>query len=109
MSDSGWRADRLRLRQILTNLLSNAVKFTPERGRIFISARRLGGTVPHGRKRQRRGVVVVQDGVIEVEEDRRDRLRHVGSFAAAVSLRIRVATALSSVAAVASSFLASAS
>jgi CheY-like chemotaxis protein/anti-sigma regulatory factor (Ser/Thr protein kinase) len=37
------RADRLRLRQILTNLLSNAVKFTPDHGRIFISARRVGG------------------------------------------------------------------
>jgi signal transduction histidine kinase/CheY-like chemotaxis protein len=38
-------ADRLRLRQVLTNLLSNAVKFTPDGGRIFIGARRLGGDV----------------------------------------------------------------
>lgn len=31
-------ADRVRLRQILTNLLSNAVKFTPEAGRVSVSA-----------------------------------------------------------------------
>jgi signal transduction histidine kinase/DNA-binding response OmpR family regulator len=31
-------ADRIRLRQILDNLLSNAIKFTPEDGRIHLSA-----------------------------------------------------------------------
>ncbi|MFI7600389.1 response regulator [Actinoplanes sp. NPDC049681] len=35
-------ADPMRLRQILTNLLSNAIKFTPEHGKIFIAARRVG-------------------------------------------------------------------
>ncbi|MEV4642649.1 response regulator [Actinoplanes sp. NPDC049548] len=35
-------ADPLRLRQILTNLLSNAIKFTPEGGKIFVVARRVG-------------------------------------------------------------------
>jgi PAS domain S-box-containing protein len=38
-------ADRLRFKQILVNLLTNAVKFTPERGRITISALAHGGCV----------------------------------------------------------------
>jgi PAS domain S-box-containing protein len=37
-SDLCVRADRIRLKQIVVNLLSNAVKFTPESGRIEISA-----------------------------------------------------------------------
>ena len=36
----GQTADELRLKQALFNLLSNAVKFTPEGGRVTISARR---------------------------------------------------------------------
>ena len=32
------RADRLRIKQILLNLLSNAIKFTPEGGRVAVSA-----------------------------------------------------------------------
>lgn len=36
------QADRMRLRQIITNLLSNAIKFTPDQGKIFIVARRVG-------------------------------------------------------------------
>ncbi|OJF12477.1 response regulator [Couchioplanes caeruleus] len=38
-------ADRTRLRQIVTNLLSNAIKFTPEQGKIFVAARRVGHDV----------------------------------------------------------------
>ena len=39
------RADPLRFRQILDNLLSNAIKFTPEGGRIALSAVRESGEV----------------------------------------------------------------
>jgi signal transduction histidine kinase/CheY-like chemotaxis protein len=39
------RADPIRLRQILTNLLSNAIKFTPDGGRIFVAAQRVGGQI----------------------------------------------------------------
>ncbi|GIJ45649.1 hypothetical protein Val02_25350 [Virgisporangium aliadipatigenens] len=39
------RADRLRLRQMITNLLSNAIKFTPEGGTITISAHDGDGAV----------------------------------------------------------------
>lgn len=34
--------DRVRFKQIIYNLLSNAIKFTPERGELFITARRQG-------------------------------------------------------------------
>ncbi len=37
------RQDQARLQQVLNNLLSNAIKFTPEGGRIKISARRTTG------------------------------------------------------------------
>lgn len=37
------RADPVRFKQICFNLLSNAVKFTPERGRITLSARQMVG------------------------------------------------------------------
>jgi PAS domain S-box-containing protein len=39
------RADERKFRQILLNLLSNAVKFTPEGGRVQVSARRDGDEV----------------------------------------------------------------
>ena len=38
-------ADERKFKQILLNLLSNAVKFTPEGGRIDVSARRVDGSV----------------------------------------------------------------
>jgi signal transduction histidine kinase len=37
--------DERKIKQILLNLLSNAVKFTPEGGRIEISARQINGSV----------------------------------------------------------------
>ena len=38
-------ADPRRFRQIMTNLLSNAIKFTPDGGRIYLAARRVGGDI----------------------------------------------------------------
>ncbi|MGB9938783.1 ATP-binding protein [Methanosarcina sp.] len=37
------RADRTKLRQILYNLMNNAIKFTPEKGRVTVSARKKEG------------------------------------------------------------------
>lgn len=37
------RADRIKLRQILYNLMNNAIKFTPEKGRVTVSARKNEG------------------------------------------------------------------
>jgi len=40
-----FRADERKVKQILLNLLSNAVKFTPEGGRVAVTATRQGGAV----------------------------------------------------------------
>ena len=54
--------DQAKVQQILTNLLSNAIKFTPEGGRIVVSARR---------DRQDQLLLTVEDtGVGIAEEDR---------------------------------------
>jgi signal transduction histidine kinase len=54
--------DQAKVQQILTNLLSNAIKFTPEGGRIVVSARR---------DRQEHLLLTVEDtGVGIAEEDR---------------------------------------
>jgi signal transduction histidine kinase len=54
--------DQSKVQQILTNLLSNAIKFTPEGGRINVSARR----TPAGMLE----ILVVDTGVGIAEEDR---------------------------------------
>src|SRR5204863_8648661 len=40
-----FRADERKFKQILLNLLSNAVKFTPQGGRVDVTATRLDGAV----------------------------------------------------------------
>ncbi len=54
--------DRVKIQQILTNLLSNAIKFTPEGGRIMVSARK--------DDRDRLVMTVTDTGVGIAEEDR---------------------------------------
>lgn len=59
--------DQVKVQQILTNLLSNAIKFTPEGGRIRISAHRS----IHPQDRQANLIVAVADtGVGIAKEDR---------------------------------------
>ncbi len=55
--------DQVKVQQILTNLLSNAIKFTPEGGRITVSARR---------DERRRLVVTVSDTGVGIAEEDRD-------------------------------------
>jgi signal transduction histidine kinase len=40
-----WVADDRKFKQIMVNLLSNAVKFTPAKGRVTVTAKRVGGGV----------------------------------------------------------------
>jgi signal transduction histidine kinase len=54
--------DQTKIQQILTNLLSNAVKFTPEGGRITVTASRLEG--------HQLSISVADTGVGIAEEDR---------------------------------------
>jgi signal transduction histidine kinase len=56
-----WIADERKLKQVLLNLLSNAVKFTPEGGRVNLSARRENGAIE---------ISVADTGVGIAEEDR---------------------------------------
>ncbi len=60
VASSACRGDPYRTRQVLANLLSNAVKFTPDEGRVGLSARREGDIVR---------VEVVDSGVGVSEED----------------------------------------
>lgn len=63
-------ADPLRLRQILNNLLSNAVKFTPEGGRVVVTAR----AIPAARYRPAEAEIVVQDSGIGIREEDLERI-----------------------------------
>jgi signal transduction histidine kinase len=58
------RQDAGKLRQILYNLLSNAIKFTPEGGRVTLSARAEG----------RYAVIQVEDTGIGIAEEDRDKI-----------------------------------
>lgn len=53
------RADRDRLKQVLTNLLSNAIKYTPEGGKIHISVQH---TVE-------KGILIIEDNGIGIPEN----------------------------------------
>ncbi|MEZ5400504.1 MAG: PAS domain S-box protein [Bryobacteraceae bacterium] len=67
------RADHTRLRQILFNLLSNAVKFTPQSGRVEISA---------ARRRQKVAISVADTGIGIASPDHEaifDKFYQVGS------------------------------
>jgi signal transduction histidine kinase len=57
-------ADGLKIRQVVVNLLANAVKFTPEGGRIMVSARAVGDCVR----------VSVQDTGVGIAVEDRDRI-----------------------------------
>ena len=58
------QADRRKLTQIVVNLLANAVKFTPERGRIEMSARPVDGAI----------AVAVTDTGIGISMDEQSRI-----------------------------------
>jgi two-component system, NarL family, sensor histidine kinase EvgS len=46
-ADAEWhvRADSMRFKQVLVNLVGNAIKFSPDRGRIELAARKVGGQI----------------------------------------------------------------
>jgi signal transduction histidine kinase len=60
-------ADRQRLEQILTNLIGNAIKFTPEGGKIMVSAKSLNG-------QENRVAISVKDSGIGIPEDQREKI-----------------------------------
>jgi signal transduction histidine kinase/DNA-binding response OmpR family regulator len=58
------RGDELKLKQVVLNLLSNAVKFTPDGGRVDVTARVDGGDA----------VVSVRDTGVGIPDEERDRI-----------------------------------
>src|SRR5262249_10259828 len=67
------QADERKIRQVVLNLLSNAIKFTPERGRIDVSARPRDGSLE---------VSVTDTGIGIASEDQEavfEEFRQVGS------------------------------
>ncbi|MFZ6741869.1 response regulator [Undibacterium sp. JH2W] len=56
--------DEIKVKQVIYNLLSNAVKFTPEGGRVHLSARRIDGhQVPAGRFEHYLEIMVSDSGI----------------------------------------------
>lgn len=62
--DMQVEADELRVKQVLVNLLTNAVKFTPDGGRVRVSARREAGAT----------AILVSDTGIGVPDEDRERI-----------------------------------
>ncbi|MDR3230755.1 MAG: response regulator [Synergistaceae bacterium] len=67
-------ADDRRLRQVLANLLSNAVKYTPEKGRVRLSAKRVGTDEEDKNSGECAIRFEVSDTGIGISEEQRARL-----------------------------------
>ncbi|MFZ6731458.1 response regulator [Undibacterium sp. Ji42W] len=61
--------DEVKVKQIIYNLLSNAVKFTPEGGRVHISARRIDGYLVAGGRFEHYLEIMVSDSGIGIPEE----------------------------------------
>ncbi|MCH8618326.1 response regulator [Undibacterium sp. TS12] len=66
--------DEVKVKQIIYNLLSNAVKFTPEGGRIHLSARRVDGHAVPGGRYEHYLEIMVSDSGIGIPEDAQSQL-----------------------------------
>lgn len=61
--------DEVKLKQIIYNLLSNAVKFTPEGGRVHLSARRIDGYQAAGGRFEHYLEITVSDSGIGIPQE----------------------------------------
>ncbi|MBI1771561.1 MAG: response regulator, partial [Burkholderiales bacterium] len=66
--------DEVKVKQIIYNLLSNAVKFTPEGGRVHISARRVDGYQVAGGRFEHYLEIMVSDSGIGIAADAQSEL-----------------------------------
>ena len=66
--------DEVKLKQIIYNLLSNAVKFTPEGGRIHVSARRVDGHKVLGGRFEHYLEIMVSDSGIGIHQEEQSQL-----------------------------------
>ena len=66
--------DEVKVKQIIYNLLSNAVKFTPEGGRVHISARRVDGYQVTGGRFEHYLEIMVSDSGIGIPADAQSEL-----------------------------------
>ncbi|MFZ6777249.1 response regulator [Undibacterium sp. Ji83W] len=66
--------DEVKVKQIIYNLLSNAVKFTPEGGRVHISARRVDGYQVTGGRFEHYLEIMVSDSGIGIPADAHSEL-----------------------------------